>query len=218
MKALIILILFSLLIINNVSAATIHGSVYDISLNKVKDIIIEIDSVPVQRFISNDGSYSFELSNGDYRITAKILPNTKIAEESININSDGSFNIDLFIDINIPESELLNDINEDYTKDLSIKENSNNIIKALGILIIFIIILYGFFYHKKKSKETETDDISLEVIKIIKSGGGRITQKDLRKHFPLSEAKISLVISELESKGMLKKIKKGRGNIIILNN
>jgi len=218
MKALIILILFSLLIINNVSAATIHGSVYDISLNKVKDIIIEIDSVPVQRFISNDGSYSFELSNGNYRITAKILPNTKIAEESININSDGSFNIDLFIDINIPESELLNDINEDYTKDLSIKENSNNIIKALGILIIFIIILYGFFYHKKKSKETETDDISLEVIKIIKSGGGRITQKDLRKHFPLSEAKISLVISELESKGMLKKIKKGRGNIIILNN
>src|SRR3989344_7983486 len=169
MKALIILILFSLLIINNVSAATIHGSVYDISLNKVKDIIIEIDSVPVQRFISNDGSYSFELSNGNYRITAKILPNTKIAEESININSDGSFNIDLFIDINIPESELLNDINEDYTKDLSIKENSNNIIKALGILIIFIIILYGFFYHKKKSKETETDDISLEVIKIIKS-------------------------------------------------
>ena len=218
MKALIILILFSLLIINNVSAATIHGSVYDISLNKVKDIIIEIDSVPVQRFISNDGSYSFELSNGNYRITAKVLPNTKIAEESININSDGSFNIDLFIDINIPESELLNDINEDYTKDLSIKENSNNIIKALGILIIFIIILYGFFYHKKKSKETETDDISLEVIKIIKSGGGRITQKDLRKHFPLSEAKISLVISELESKGMLKKIKKGRGNIIILNN
>ena len=218
MKALIILILFSLLIINNVSAATIHGSVYDISLNKVKDIIIEIDSVPVQRFISNDGSYSFELSNGNYRITAKILPNTKIAEESININSDGSFNIDLFIDINIPESELLNDINEDYTKDLSIKENSNNIIKALGILIIFIIILYGFFYHKKKSKETETDDISLEVIKIIKSGGGRITKKDLRKHFPLSEAKISLVISELESKGMLKKIKKGRGNIIILNN
>ena len=158
MKALIILILFSLLIINNVSAATIHGSVYDISLNKVKDIIIEIDSVPVQRFISNDGSYSFELSNGDYRITAKILPNTKIAEESININSDGSFNIDLFIDINIPESELLNDINEDYTKDLSIKENSNNIIKALGILIIFIIILYGFFYHKKKSKETENSD------------------------------------------------------------
>ena len=122
MKALIILILFSLLIINNVSAATIHGSVYDISLNKVKDIIIEIDSVPVQRFISNDGSYSFELSNGNYRITAKILPNTKIAEESININSDGSFNIDLFIDINIPESELLNDINEDYTKDLSIKD------------------------------------------------------------------------------------------------
>ena len=36
--------------------------------------------------------------------------------------------------------------------------------------------------------------------------------------FPDSEAKISLVLTELEAKGKIKKIKKGRGNIIIWNN
>ena len=43
-----------------------------------------------------------------------------------------------------------------------------------------------------------------------------MTQKDLRKHFAMSEAKISLMITELESLKKIKKIKKGRGNIIIL--
>jgi uncharacterized membrane protein len=41
------------------------------------------------------------------------------------------------------------------------------------------------------------------------------TQKDVRQAFPLlSEAKISLIISELEHDGRVRKIKKGRGNII----
>ena len=41
-------------------------------------------------------------------------------------------------------------------------------------------------------------------------------QKDIRKNFPSSEAKISLILTELEEKGIIKKIKRGRGNIIVL--
>jgi len=51
----------------------------------------------------------------------------------------------------------------------------------------------------------------------LKKEGGRMTQKEIRKHINLSEAKISLVIAELEDSGKIKKIKKGRGNILILN-
>ena len=54
-------------------------------------------------------------------------------------------------------------------------------------------------------------------MKVIVEEGGRTTQKDIRKRIPLSEAKVSLLISELESMGKIKKIKKGRGNIIVLN-
>ncbi len=44
----------------------------------------------------------------------------------------------------------------------------------------------------------------------------RIRQKDLRKKFPYSEAKISLILSELQEEGKIRKIKKGRGNIVLL--
>ncbi|MFC1769333.1 helix-turn-helix transcriptional regulator, partial [Nanoarchaeota archaeon] len=50
----------------------------------------------------------------------------------------------------------------------------------------------------------------------FKKEGGRTTQKDIRKNFPQSEAKVSLMVTDLEHKGYLEKIKKGRGNVIIL--
>jgi uncharacterized membrane protein len=56
-----------------------------------------------------------------------------------------------------------------------------------------------------------------EVIRIMEKHGGRMTQLDLRKSLPYSEAKVSLMISDLESRGIVKKIKKGRGNILILS-
>lgn len=54
------------------------------------------------------------------------------------------------------------------------------------------------------------------VIGIIEKSGGRITQKDLRKALPYSEAKVSLMITNLEIRGIIRKIKKGNSNVIIL--
>jgi len=59
------------------------------------------------------------------------------------------------------------------------------------------------------------DDLR-EVVSIIVKNDGRITQKDLRTKVKHSEAKVSLMISDLESRGIVRKFKKGRGNIIIL--
>ena len=113
------------------------------------------------------------------------------------------------------------------------------------IVIVGLVVYFYWNYRlkkKKKSKEVvklsipseKTEDIKVEkvedkpeikevpsedldgVMKIIKEEGGRTTQKDIRKRIPLSEAKISLMVSELEAKGKVQKIKKGRGNIIIL--
>jgi len=40
-----------------------------------------------------------------------------------------------------------------------------------------------------------------------------LTQKELRKKLPWSEAKVSLIVSDLEDRGLIKK-KKERGNIL----
>ena len=40
-------------------------------------------------------------------------------------------------------------------------------------------------------------------------------QKDLRKRLGLSEAKVSMIVAELEEAGIVKKIRKGRANILV---
>ena len=56
-----------------------------------------------------------------------------------------------------------------------------------------------------------------EAVAVLKNCGGRLTQKELREKMPeYGEAKISLMVAELEEMGLVKKFKKGRGNIIVL--
>ena len=68
----------------------------------------------------------------------------------------------------------------------------------------------------KEIQEELKDDLK-QVLEILKDSNGRINQKDLRKQLNLSEAKVSLMVSELESLNKVKRIKKGRANIIVLN-
>jgi len=74
----------------------------------------------------------------------------------------------------------------------------------------------------KEAKDKETikdildEDEELNKIYNMIKQAKRITQKDIRKQTGLSEAKISLVISQLESEGKIRKIKKGRTNVIII--
>jgi len=75
--------------------------------------------------------------------------------------------------------------------------------------------LFVYIIKKPKIPKKESGDYLDKILELIKKEG-RITQKEIRKQIPLSEAKISLIISELEAKGIVRKIKRGRGNIIIL--
>jgi len=200
----IVIILLILLSIPMVYASTIHGTVYDLSLKPVKDVIIEVDSQPPQKLVSKDGTYSFSLEKGSYTIKAETISAEKsLVEERITIVDDnGNYVLDLFT---LPEQ-----IEQK-------PENPNILWYIIPAIIIGILILFIFKKRKPKIeiKEQERTDLD-NLVKIIKDNGGRITQKELRKHFPLSEAKVSLMITELESKGKIEKIKKGRGNIIIL--
>ncbi|WP_440948835.1 helix-turn-helix transcriptional regulator [Methanosarcina sp. T3] len=55
-----------------------------------------------------------------------------------------------------------------------------------------------------------------EVLDIIRGHKGRITQKDLRSRLEYSEVKVSLMLSELEKRGMIQKLRNGRENIVVL--
>jgi Uncharacterized membrane-associated protein/domain len=55
-----------------------------------------------------------------------------------------------------------------------------------------------------------------EVLEVIRGHRGRITQKDLRSRLEYSEVKVSLLLSELEKRGLVSKFKHGRENIVTL--
>ncbi|MDA0525544.1 helix-turn-helix transcriptional regulator [Methanococcoides alaskense] len=55
-----------------------------------------------------------------------------------------------------------------------------------------------------------------EIVKILLSNDGRMTQKDLRSKIDYSEGKVSMMLNDLEKNGWVEKRKEGRGNIIFL--
>jgi len=212
----IILLIFFLLFLDTAFAATIHGSIYDYSLDKVNDAILEVNSQPKQYFVAKNGTYVFNLPIGEYIIKVEQYKDEVLVaytSENISVVDDGNYVLDLILFPSfIEEDELVNekiDIPEDeFTTTRSIN------LYLIDLLLILILVVIFYFLNKKRKKSKEDNDLE-RIIKIIKEHGGRTTQKEIRKQLPLSEAKISLMITELEHGGVIKKIKKGRGNIII---
>ena len=227
-KSKILPYLFSaLILISFANAATVYGTVYDLSLKKVGNARVEIDTNPKQFLVAQNGSYSFNVPDGIYTIKAQLVQKNEViasVEEDITISQEGSYVLDLILLPDV-ESGIENpgiDING------SVVEGANNngiLLAGFAVLFVLGIAVGAVYFMKTRKKEpgislesnekTSGEDLD-EVINIIKKEGGRTTQKDIRKQIPLSEAKISLMIAELEHKGAIEKIKKGRGNIIIL--
>lgn len=197
-------------------AAILHGTIYDAKLDKLNNGVVEINSTPPQIFVSKEGQYSFVLEPGSYEITAKY----KITEsqylyvsENVTISRNGYFLKDLFLKpakkVDMPTGEVV------WIGGIT----NYPIIAALIIIVLTVSLGYTVYRLKFANSAIAAhgfDSSTNDLLKVIKDEGGRTTQRDIRKKVPLSEAKISLMITELENKGLLKKIKKGRGNVIIL--
>ncbi|MBI2652456.1 hypothetical protein HYX00_03230 [Candidatus Woesearchaeota archaeon] len=224
---LLICLFVILSLVNFVNAATIYGTLYDLSLKKVNNARVEINTSPKQFLIAQNGTYSFNVPNGGYTIKAQLVQkNTILAsiQENITIKQDGNYVLDLILFPDIEEG--VEDIDIEVNSNIiETNKNKSSILIGFFVLVALVVILIVMYYLKKKklkkeqikSEQGKKEENDLDqIIKIIKQEGGRTTQKEIRKQIPLSEAKISLMLAELEHKGVIEKIKKGRGNIIIL--
>ncbi|MBU1112080.1 MAG: hypothetical protein ABIG93_02835 [archaeon] len=281
-KLLILTIVLFILNMGLVQAATLTGTIYDYELEQVENVLLEIDTQPIQQYLSKDGTYSLELPTGDYTLRAS--KGDLITEETISVTSEGTFVYDLFL------FPIIGD--EGEITPIENEENKTRwwaYLAAIGIILVLVgrIIIARKKYPQRKSlfgrkkkgiqevnlkdnseeKELETEpksegktiivgipeDVENEQQKIdsepkksltreeklasikeelennetpgyikraldvIKTNDGRITQKELRKEMmDISESKVSLIITELEHKGKIEKVKRGRGNIILL--
>jgi uncharacterized membrane protein len=239
-KRVVFIILLMTGLIACAQAATVYGTIYEWSDfdNPLKNTWVEVNSTPVQKVLSATGTYSFNLTPGSYLIKARYYHNDILeytADEEIHIDKEGNFTHDLLL---FPptdsEYQYLGDINLTSSLD---KSESNTRYYIIALIIVFTALFILLWLRRKKNKSNEqggaeeTIEIPLEniakteskelpedlrtIYELILKKGGRVTQRDLRKEVKYGEAKVSLMIADLENRGLIKKFKKGRANIII---
>lgn len=225
---LLILFLPLLLLMGSAQGAVIHGVVYSWeTFEPVKKVIITINTTPEQREVSEDGSYSFTVPDGVYVIKAYYYRQQSLilyGEEMVSVKGEGDYILDLVIFPPLADIQFLEDPN---TIDFALEDSTGYKIQwilggvaiLIGAAVFLVLKIYGLKRHSKSTGRDiplQLPEDLVEVLKIIEKEGGRITQKDLRRKLGFSEAKVSLLIADLERRNLVEKVKKGRGNIIFL--
>ncbi|MBW3018404.1 hypothetical protein KY325_04545 [Candidatus Woesearchaeota archaeon] len=235
-----IFVLVALVLVSTVQAAVLQGVVYDYTLHRINNAEVQLDG---EKDVTENGEFRFEVSPGKYTITAKRYSETGrlISSETdeIEIKEDKTYVLDLILFESLEEDEEL--LEETEKIDVSMEEEVSPLVGAYLLLFkIFIAVIVVYFAYwlikrmkrkkvgkeiiggeepaeKRKQEKAEKDDAD-KILEFIKHEGGRVTQLDIRKKYPsYSEAKISLIMTDLEERKKIRKIKKGRGNIIIAN-
>lgn len=213
-------------------AFNISGEIYSgNNFENLNNVVIKIHGDSNLKFLTSN-HYSIQLEKGNYIIEAFYYENGKLSlysYDEINVNKDTVFDLILFYP---EEFEILN--NEEY--EINYNGKTNNLIYYLFLfflLLIIILLFKNYFKFKKReekieefkedqeSEKNKNSEIILDedaklVLKILSENDNRLEQKELRNILGWSETRTSLVISELESYNYLKRIKKGRKNLIKL--
>jgi len=219
-----VVLLFSL----PVEGAVISGTLYDLSLEPMNNVVVEVNTTPHQIYLSKDGSYSFNMPQGSYQIQAQHMHNGRVdysAEETILVEKEGSYIIDLFLFYNLEGDEQDLNISEIEFTPVYFDNAWNYQLLAVVIIMLLVVfgaVLVGRYVRRRKKPDSSTKEPPEEhltpeqetLLALVKKHQGIATQKDLRKGLPLSEAKVSLLITDLEARGYIQKIKKGRTNIV----
>jgi uncharacterized membrane protein len=195
-------------------AATLSGTVYDYSLSPVPGAVVTIDTVPAQTVVAKDGTYSLTLGSGSYTLRVSMVGNDGLlqaSEEQVDISREGDYTLDVILFQELPDFE-----EPPITSLESGRSAWWYALIPLGIAVVALgVVLFRRRTVKTLPVAAETDDLESRILAFMQQHK-RTTQKELRKHFPYAEATISLALTALEKRGKVEKIKKGRGNVILL--
>lgn len=226
--AKIILPLLVLLIIGN-GFSQLYGDIYEgDNLTKLDNVLIKISGASSTQFLTNK-TYSINLNEGNYTIKATHYREGKIdyiTQEQVSFDgSSKKFDIVL-----VPNElfELTPKQNNTVNKKENIQEENQAlktehlIAGGLGILILVAILLFANSRKRKISEAAKAEaplkQEEREVLRIISENEGKIYQKELREILNYSEAKMSILIGELERRGEIIREKIGRDNLLKIKN
>ncbi|MGB9719517.1 MAG: helix-turn-helix transcriptional regulator [Candidatus Anstonellales archaeon] len=206
-----------------VSAYNLYGEIYSVdSFENLENVVVEVSGPSSAKFVANN-NYSVELPAGNYTIKAYYIENGRVSlytKEEVVLNKDTEYDLILFYP---SEFEMIPDYNlANGTFELPEKKNEWMCYAAI-IVIGILVFIVGHVLSKGSEEEErgkpsmikkEIDEDGKTIIKILKENEGRMEQKELREILKWTESKTSLVVGELEALGLVKRIKRGRKNII----
>ncbi|MBS3149147.1 hypothetical protein J4455_00430 [Candidatus Woesearchaeota archaeon] len=154
MKKLMLFVLCLIFIYPNVNAALIQGTVYDISLNKLENVILVINTEPEQKLVLMDSNYSLNLPKGSYNIKAFYYENRILeasSEQEISVASEGNYTLDLILFPSLEEEDILfNQSNFEFQEDIGFEKKVPTLfLIAVGLAVVLFII----FKFKKMKEE-----------------------------------------------------------------
>ncbi|MHC1571091.1 MAG: DUF7343 domain-containing protein [Methermicoccaceae archaeon] len=206
------------------AAALVHGTIYQWdTLEPLPNVLIDVNTTPHQTVLSKTGTYSLLLQNGTYRINMTYIVDgipTLSASKTIAVSGNGSYVLDVLL---FPVNETTPELYETSTQS---ETSFPWVVLVLGVLAVLLPVL-TYAYRSgwvrlrtteppPKNEPSELPDDITQALEIIAQAGGRITQRELRERLGGSEARVSLLVSELVHRGLVEKVKVGRGNVIYL--
>lgn len=200
-------------------SAFVYGSIYGHDLEKINKTAIKIQGKFSYQVVTENANYSIFLPEGEYRISASSF--------------DGYGNLKFYVE----EKAMVG--KQDQRVDLVLKPvNDTGDTILIGGLVFVIAIAAVFLYLHFSSKQHGQDIADAEqpmqakvyklrpqgaiyldedakkVLEVLGSFENRATQKELKEVLKFSDAKLSLILTELEQLGHVKKFKRGRANIV----
>ena len=148
MRTLTLLLVLLLIQLSGiVQAATLQGEIYNTNLDQESNVVVNINSVPAQQFLSKDGFYSFNLPAGSYNLSAS--KNGLKASENIIIVEGGTYVYDLFLLPDVSdENQLLQESDQNYI--VEVFSQNSNYAGYIGLVLIFIFALVRIFWMYRK--------------------------------------------------------------------
>lgn len=206
-----------LLTLTLLHSTTIHGSIYSFdSFEKINGTLVKMQGNSSYQVLSIDGTYSFDVQPGEYNLTAFHTSNGKIdyvAYEKLSVGQESqAYDIVLFSP-DFFDSGALPDLDVDL---LPAKADGTIAMVAAALGVLGVAFFLARKYFSKKLGKGEMGEDEKAVIRILEENEGRMEQKVLREILKYSETKMSLLLTELEVSGSIRRFKKGRENIVKL--
>ena len=93
------------------------------------------------------------------------------------------------------------------------------VIAFLGVLLGIVLAIFGpkIIYRMRRIGKVKFIGVTSEeeeVLDVIRRKGGSCPQKDLYTEFDMSQAKVSLILNNLEERGLVRRFRDGRENVV----